>query len=36
MGEHTVVALAYIATYGLVLWYAIRLYLRYRRLNRLD
>ena len=36
MGEQTVVALAYAATYGLVIWYAIRLQLRYRRLNRQD
>lgn len=36
MGEDTVVVLAYGATYSLILWYAIRLVLRYRRLIRRD
>lgn len=36
MGEDTVVGLAYATTYGLILWYAIRLHLRSRRLTRRD
>jgi hypothetical protein len=36
MGEDTVVALAYGVTYGLIVWFAIRLQLRYRRLARTD
>lgn len=35
-GEDTVVALAYGATYGLILWFALRLNLRYRRLAKED
>lgn len=36
IGEDTVVALAYAATYGLILWFALRIHLRYRRLARQD
>lgn len=36
IGEDTVVALAYGATYGLILWFAIRLNVRYRRLVKRD
>jgi hypothetical protein len=34
MSEGAVVGLAYAVTYGLVVWYSARLYLRYRRLSR--
>ena len=34
MGEAAVVNLAFIVTFGIILWYATRLHLRYRRLTR--
>jgi hypothetical protein len=34
MSEDAVVTLAYSVTYGIVLWYAVRLHFRHRRLNR--
>ena len=36
MSEDTVVALAYGVTYGMIVWFAIRIQLRYRRLARTD
>jgi hypothetical protein len=36
MPESAVVGLAYVVTYGLVLWYAGRLYRRARRLRHRD
>ena len=34
MGEAAVVNLAFLATYGLIIWYAARLHFRHRRLSR--
>jgi membrane protein CcdC involved in cytochrome C biogenesis len=34
MDEATVVNLAYVLTYGLIIWYAARLYFREHRLTR--
>ena len=34
MGEAAVVDLAFVTTFGLILWYAARLHLRHRRLAR--
>lgn len=34
MSEDAVVTLAYSVTYGVIAWYALRLHLRYRRLQR--
>ncbi len=34
MGEAAVVNLAFLVTFGIILWYAARLHLRYRRLTR--
>jgi hypothetical protein len=36
ISEDAVVALAYGVTYGLIIWYALRLHFRYRRLTRRD
>jgi hypothetical protein len=36
MSEDAVVTLAYSVTYGIVLWYAVRLHFRHRRLTRRD
>ena len=34
MGEAVVVNVAFTVTFGIILWYAARLHLRYRRLTR--
>jgi hypothetical protein len=34
MGEAAVVNLAFLSTFGIIIWYATRLQLRYRRLTR--
>ena len=34
MGEATVVNVAFIVTFAIILWYAARLHLRHRRLTR--
>ena len=36
IGEDAVVAMAYAVTYGLIVWYALRLRFRYRRLTKRD
>ena len=34
MGEAAVVNLAFVVTFGIILWYAVRLHFRHRRLIR--
>ena len=34
MGEAAVVNVAFIVTFGIILWYATRMHLRHRRLTR--